>query len=47
MAFRMAFADDLTFRDLTDHEINEIAGDRRVLAVQLALAIIPKDMLKP
>ena len=32
----MAFADDLTLRNLTDAETVEIAGDHRILAVQRA-----------
>lgn len=32
----MAFAEDLTLRDLTDAEMHEVAGDPRILAVQKA-----------
>jgi hypothetical protein len=32
----MAFADDLTLRDLTEDEMVEITGDKRMLAVQRA-----------
>jgi hypothetical protein len=32
----MAFADDLSFRELNGEEIKAIAGDKRVLAVQWA-----------
>jgi hypothetical protein len=32
----MAFADDLTLRNLTDAEMIEIAGDKRILALQRA-----------
>jgi hypothetical protein len=38
----MVFADDLTLRDLNDDEIVEIAGDRRVLAVQRARGMVAK-----
>jgi transcription elongation factor Elf1 len=34
----MAFADDLTLRELTAAEMHEIAGDERILAVQRARA---------
>lgn len=40
----MAFADDLTFRALTDAEMIEIAGDPDVLLIQrLRAAIKPKS----
>ena len=39
-----AFADDLSFRDLTDAEAHEIAGDRRILDVQTARSIAEKEM---
>jgi Zn ribbon nucleic-acid-binding protein len=32
----MAFADDLSFRELNDEEIRAVAGDKRILAVQRA-----------
>jgi hypothetical protein len=32
----MAFADDLTLRELTGHEMHAVAGDRRIIAVQNA-----------
>ena len=32
----MAFADDLTMRDLTDEEMHAIAGDPRIIAIQRA-----------
>ena len=32
----MAFADDLTLRDLTGEEMHAIAGDRRIIAIQKA-----------
>lgn len=34
----MAYADDLTLRDLTDAEVIEIAGDSRIIAAQRAIA---------
>jgi hypothetical protein len=33
----MAFGDDLMLRDLTEQEMHEVAGDERILAVQLAV----------
>lgn len=35
----MAFADDLTVRNLTDDEVVAVAGDRRILAAQKARAL--------
>lgn len=32
----MAFADDLSFRELTGEEIHDIAGDERILDIQRA-----------
>jgi hypothetical protein len=32
----MAFANDLTLRELTDGEMHAIAGDRRIIAIQKA-----------
>jgi hypothetical protein len=32
----MAFADDLTLRELTNEEIYEVAGDERILKIQRA-----------
>jgi hypothetical protein len=32
----MAFADDLTLRELTSEEMHAIAGDKRIIAVQQA-----------
>jgi hypothetical protein len=34
----MAFADDLTLRNLSDAEMVEVAGDPRIIAVQRARA---------
>lgn len=34
----MAFADDLTFRPLSDSEIHTVAGDPRILTIQWARA---------
>lgn len=34
----MAFADDLSLRELTDEEVREIAGDPRIIAAQRARA---------
>jgi hypothetical protein len=38
----MAFADDMSFRELSEEEIVSVAGDRRVLAIQRARAIIKR-----
>jgi hypothetical protein len=35
----MAFADDLSFRPLSDAEIAEVAGDKRIIEVQKARRI--------
>jgi hypothetical protein len=32
----MAYADDLSLRHLTDAEMHEVAGDKRILAIQRA-----------
>jgi hypothetical protein len=38
----MAFADDLSFRELNDEEMHEVAGDKRIIAVQWARAEVKK-----
>ena len=43
----MAFADDLTLRELTDAEIHEVAGDKRIIAVQKARGMVMKPKPKP
>jgi hypothetical protein len=44
----MAFADDLSLRELTSDEMHNIAGDERVLAVQRARQHLTlRGMLKP
>jgi hypothetical protein len=39
----MAFDDDLSFRQLTDQEMHDVAGDPRILAVQHARAEVLDD----
>lgn len=39
----MAFADDLTLRDLTDEEAKAVAGDQRLLAIQKARGEVMKE----
>lgn len=39
----MAFADDMTLRDLTDEEMHEIAGDPMIIAVQRARAKVNEE----
>ncbi len=34
----MVFADDMSFRELTDEEITTVAGDERIVAVSNAIA---------
>lgn len=43
----MVFADDLTLRNLTDAEAREIAGDRRVLAIQAMRALVGPKKAQP
>ena len=38
----MIFAEDLTPRDLTAEEVIEVAGDKRILAIQRAREALPK-----
>lgn len=42
----MAFDHDLKFRELSDAEVREIAGDGRVLAIQRARRMAEKMMAK-
>lgn len=39
----MAFADDLTLRELTDEQAKQVAGDPRILAIQAARRAVEKD----
>jgi Zn ribbon nucleic-acid-binding protein len=39
----MAFADDLTLRELTSNEMHDIAGDERVLAVQRVRGMLKRQ----
>jgi len=39
----MAFADDLSFRELTDQEIVAVAGDQRIVQAQALLASFKKS----
>jgi hypothetical protein len=39
----MVFADDLTLRELTEDEMVDVAGDRRLLAVQRARGAMVKE----
>jgi len=39
----MTFAEDLTLRDLTDEEALAVAGDKRMLAIQRARAIVLRE----
>lgn len=43
----MAFADDLSLRELNDKEMLEVAGDKTILLAQEALAMVRKERDNP